>query len=369
MATEILKKQTIVGTDAQYEANRNSYEEGTVFESTSLLGESDIDPTYTNKFVERKVSTTGLYAYCFDQTGITKTRYISEGFPAYSLVERDENGRVRTADPVGQNDAVTKGYTEANFVSKIKDNTTGNYILYSEFGGGNEFTLKVNPADGMNQFNGPEFIPKYGQSCQLYALTDGGEFPTSDEKACLTNRQYVDDNFVPTQKTTNGVYLYAFDSTGNIRQSADTGPHAYTVARRTANGTLQVGDPVGQNDAVNKSYADNRFRYTHLIEIKFNPAPEPYVSYVVIGTITYTSNSSTPLTSIDQLPVDVALPIHGKYQEDPTHFYETYTATRKTTSTGSSYLDITYLHYSDSEGIAADSVGEFVPTSFTDTVV
>lgn len=46
MATEILKKQTIVGTDAQYEANRNSYEEGTVFESTSLLGEGDIDPAY-----------------------------------------------------------------------------------------------------------------------------------------------------------------------------------------------------------------------------------------------------------------------------------------------------------------------------------
>ena len=107
MATEILKKQTIVGTDAQYEANRNSYGEGTVFESTSLLGENDIDPAYTNKFVERKVSTTGLYAYCFDTTGITKTRYISEGFPAYSLVERDVSGHVRTADPEGQNDAVT----------------------------------------------------------------------------------------------------------------------------------------------------------------------------------------------------------------------------------------------------------------------
>ena len=46
MATEILKKQTIVGTDAQYEAHKDSYEEGTVFESTSLLGEGDIDPTY-----------------------------------------------------------------------------------------------------------------------------------------------------------------------------------------------------------------------------------------------------------------------------------------------------------------------------------
>lgn len=69
MATEILKKQTIVGTDAQYEANRNSYEEGTVFESTSLLGENDIDPTYTNKFVAKRTTADGVYLYAYDSTG------------------------------------------------------------------------------------------------------------------------------------------------------------------------------------------------------------------------------------------------------------------------------------------------------------
>ena len=223
MATEILKKQTIVGTDAQYEANRSTYGEGTVFESTSLLGESDIDPTYTNKFVERKVSESGLYAYCFDTTGITKTRYISEGFPAYSLVERDEKGRVRTADPEGQNDAVTK------------------------------------------------------------------------------------------------------------------------------------------------SYADNRFRYTHFIEVEFNPAPEPYVSYVLIGTIIYTSNSATPITSIDQLPLNVALPIHGMMYTDAEN--KIYTATRKTKSTGTSYLDITYLYYSDNTGVTKATQSDIIPTKVTDTVL
>ena len=286
MATEILKKQTIVGTDAQYEANRNSYGEGTVFESTSLLGENDIDPTYTNKFVERKVSQSGLYAYCFDTTGITKTRYISEGFPAYSLVERDENGRVRTADPVGQNDAVTK--------------------------------------------------------------------------------KYVDDNFVPKRTTTGGVYLYAYDSTGNISQSADTGANAYTVARRDAGGVLKVGDPEGQDDAVNKAYADSRFRYTHFIEVKYNAAPEPYEAYVLNGIITYVCEISTPLTSIDDLPLDVTLPIHGKmYLES---IEETYTATRKTRSDGSTYLYVTYLMYTDSSGIAT-GYQNFEPTSFTDTVL
>lgn len=222
MATEILKKQTIVGTDAQYEANRNSYGEGTVFESTSLLGENDIDPAYTSKFV-------------------------------------------------------------------------------------------------------------------------------------------------PTRKVTSGLYLYAFDSTGNISQSADTGKGAYTVARRSAGGTLSVGDPTSQYHAVNKAYADTRFRYTHLIEVKFNPAPEPYVSYVLIGIITYVSNSATPLTSIDQLPLDVALPIHGKLNID--NFHDTYTATRKTRKDGTSYLSITYMYYSDSDGIGTGTQGDIVPTSFTDTVV
>lgn len=221
MATEILKKQTIVGTDAQYEANRSTYGEGTVFESTSLLGESDIDPTYTNKFVQKRT-------------------------------------------------------------------------------------------------------------------------------------------------TTGGVYLYAYDSTGDIYQSADTGATGYTVARRGPNGRLVVGDPEGQNDAVTKSYVDNKFRYTHFIEVKYNAAPEPYEAYVLNGIITYVSESSTPLTSIDDLPLDVTLPIHGKmYLES---LEETYTATRKTRSDGSTYLYVTYLMYTDSSGIAT-GYQNFEPTSFTDTVV
>lgn len=114
---------------------------------------------------------------------------------------------------------------------------------------------------------------------------------------------------------------------------------------------------------------DNKFRYTHFIEVEFNPAPEPYVSYVLIGTITYVCEISTALTSIDDLPLDVALPIHGMYAEDNTHLYETYTATRKTRSDGTSYLEITYLYYDNSNGLTKGTPGEIVPTTFTDTVL
>lgn len=221
MATEILKKQTIVGTDAQYEANRNSYEEGTVFESTSLLGETDIDPTYTNKFV-KKITSNSYLAYITGPSGDSSMPVYYSSAQPWSIVERDGSGCVRTADPEGQ------------------------------------------------------------------------------------------------------------------------------------------------NDAVNKSYADNRFRYTHFIEVKYNAAPEPYEAYVLNGIITYVSESSTPLTSIDDLPLDVTLPIHGKmYLES---LEETYTATRKTRSDGSTYLYVTYLMYTDSSGIAT-GYQNFEPTSFTDTVV
>ena len=181
--------------------------------------------------------------------------------------------------------------------------------------------------------------------------------------------QDVDDGFV--KKITSGSYL-AYTTGPNGDSSMPifySSAQPWSIVERDGSGHVRTADPVGQNDAVNKAYADNRFRYTHFIEVEFNPAPEPYVSYVVIGTIIYTSNSATPLTSINDLPVDVALPIHGKYAEDSTHLYETYTATRKTRSNGTSYLDITYLYYDNSTGVTKGTPGEIVPTSFTDTVV
>ena len=181
--------------------------------------------------------------------------------------------------------------------------------------------------------------------------------------------QDVDDNFVKKITGMAGTRAYIFTPSGDGQMVVTADLVNSSIVARDKNGTLKVSDPEGQNDAVNKAYADARFRYTHLIEVKFNPAPEPYVSYVLIGTIIYASEIPTPLTSIDDLPLDVALPIHGKVQLSPSEFYETYTATRKTWSTGSSYLEVTYMYYSDSEGIATGTPGDIVPTSFTDTVV
>lgn len=111
MATEILKKQTIVGTDAQYEANRNSYGEGTVFESTSLLGENDIDPAYTNKFVPTRKVTSGLYLYAYDKTGnISQTA--DTGISPYTVARRGPGGTLSVGTPTSDTHATPKSYVD-----------------------------------------------------------------------------------------------------------------------------------------------------------------------------------------------------------------------------------------------------------------
>ena len=112
MATEILKKQTIVGTDAQYEANRNSYGEGTVFESTSLLGEGDIDPTYTNKFVQKKTTTDRYnYVYGYNSTGEVTIRATSESTPL-TIPRRNDKGNISVGTPQYEWHATPQNYVD-----------------------------------------------------------------------------------------------------------------------------------------------------------------------------------------------------------------------------------------------------------------
>ena len=126
---------------------------------------------------------------------------------------------------------------------------------------------------------------------------------------------------------------------------------------RDGSGCVRTADPVGQNDAVTKSYADNRFRYTHFIEAQFIP----YDNVIVCkGIIIYVSNSATPLTSIDQLPLNVALPMHGLYMNN-----QIYTVT----STGNGSVDINTLSYSDASGISYGEPATMPLAIVSDTVL
>ena len=275
MATEILKKQTIVGTDAQYEANRNSYGEGTVFESTSLLGENDIDPTYTNKFVQKRTTTGGVYLYAYDSTGDI-SQSADTGANAYTVARRDAGGVLNVGDPTSQYHAV--------------------------------------------------------------------------------NKKYVDDGFVP--KTSRIGIVYCTDNKGNqARINYSENNAAWTIAQRDGSGHVRTADPEGQNDAVNKSYADTRFRYTHFIQVEFAPVPD-YIACK--GTIIYVSNSSTPITNINELPLNVTLYMNGLYADYPGVVYNA----KRISESG---VEVGLMQ--DSNGISSNETATMTFTIITDTVL
>ena len=250
--------------------------------------------------------------------------------------------------------------TDSKYVPKIK-NEQQNYKCYVErgFTDGSSQTMTLQATTG-----------DFSNSIIQRDSNGRAKIKTPVDRAEIANKGYVDGGFVAKRTGSDAtVYVYGYNNNGDVAVPTSFGVLSDSVVVRDSNGRTKVADPEGQNDAVNKAYVDNRFRYTHFIEVEFNPAPEPYVSYVLIGTITYVSEVSTALTSIDDLPLDVALPIHGKFAEDSTTMHETYTATRKTRSNGTSYLDITYLYYDDASGVAKGHPGEIVPTSFTDTVL
>lgn len=180
--------------------------------------------------------------------------------------------------------------------------------------------------------------------------------------------QDVDDGFVAKVTTGNRNQAYTVDTNNQqTMMGIDEGATAWALARRYTNGRLQVGDPEGQNDAVTKSYADNRFRYTHSIDIEFSP-----MEGIIIckGTITYVSNSPTPLTSWEQLPLDVELPAQGVFASDPSWF-PLYKATKRQTSSGSTYFEITTLQFDTNSYITVQGKGTQVGaplTKFVDTV-
>lgn len=401
MATEILKKQTIVGTDAQYEANRNSYGEGTVFESTSLLGENDIDPTYTNKFVQKRTTTGGVYLYAYDSTGDI-SQSADTGANAYTVARRDAGGVLNVGDPTSQYHAVNKKYVDDGFVPKTSrigivycTDNKGNQarINYSENNAA--WTIAQRDGSGHVRTADPEgqndatnkkyvddnFVPKTTTARRVYATDDAGnqkpvnytheisansmmirdgsgraKIQTPLVADQIANKRYVDDNFI--SKYINGGIVYANDTSGSqtgieYSETADKG----TIAIRDESGHVRTADPVGQNDAVNKAYVDSRFRYTHFIQVEFAPVPD-YIACK--GTIIYVSNSSTPITNINELPLNVTLYMNGLYADYPGVVYNA----KRISESG---VEVGLMQ--DSNGISSNETVTMTFTIITDTVL
>lgn len=92
--------------------------------------------------------------------------------------------------------------------------------------------------------------------------------PTGEDGRQCVNKQYADEHYLDKVTTGNRDRAYTVDSQN--RQDMMTisyNPDAWTLAKRYADGKLQVGTPVGINDATNKAYVDGLHHYTHIISL------------------------------------------------------------------------------------------------------
>lgn len=116
----------------------------------------------------------------------------------------------------------------------------------------------------------PNGFPMYTGDNKLQAATDDEQITNPDTDAVLVNKAYANQHYVAKHTTTvpNRTFVYAFDSTGEKQFNMRMEPDAITVPLRGAGGRLQVGTPVGVNDATTKAYVDGLHHYTHHIEIR-----------------------------------------------------------------------------------------------------
>lgn len=136
-------------------------------------------------------------------------------------------------------------YTDANYVAK----TTATNILYGTGNHGEAITnhYAFNPAS----FNMVQFD---NEGCLRTNDLTG-----TDERQCI-NKKYADEHYTPLLTSEDFAHPYFYTVYGNHAPALTVGTFTAdtnTVAIRGAGGRLQVGTPVGVNDATTKAYVDN----------------------------------------------------------------------------------------------------------------
>ena len=140
----------------------------------------------------------------------------------------------------------------------------------------------------------PYGIAEYTTDNKLMAMTDNEEISDPNTDTVLVNKAYANQHYVTKQTitTANRTFVYAYDSTGDkqfgMRMEAD----ANTIPFRGIGGRLQVGTPVGVNDATTKAYVDGLHHYTHIISLVGSNNNSIYITIAAKGY-------PNPITEID----------------------------------------------------------------------
>ena len=147
-------------------------------------------------------------------------------------------------------------FTDGKYVAKIGTGTQAGTILY-----GRRFT-------GDEQGFIVESIAHNGNSIVQRKSGGAVEVGTAVNDSDAMPKKQVEDGFVAKVTTTSGSNL-AYVARNNGTQgmfSITTAPDSGSIAQRKQNGgAVEVGTPVGVNDATTKAYVDGLHHYTHHI--------------------------------------------------------------------------------------------------------
>ena len=182
------------------------------------------------------------------------TRGMSVDPANHNIPNFDNQGRLLSNNPDGtaptetsDKYAVNVGYANAKYVAK----TTQTNIVYGTGNSGDaEYThFSYNPANwNITKFDGTGCLRTNN--------------PTGDDGRQCVNKQYADGHYAPLLTSDNPRYPYFYTVYGNNAPTltgGSLGKDSTTVAIRGEGGRLQVGTPVGVNDATTKQYVDDGF--------------------------------------------------------------------------------------------------------------
>ena len=197
----------------------------------------------TDDFVPKVTVTSGSnLAYVARKEGTQGTIPI-EAIPIEnSIVQRLAGGVVKVGTAVEYNDAMPKKQVEDGFVKKGTSNSACYCI---------DYTGSENMVNYSIYLDKPYTLAQRDVDSTLKVGTPVG---VSD----ATTKKYVDDGFVAKVTTGNVNQAYTVDTNNQQAMmwiTEDAG--AWALARRYTDGRLQVGTPVGVNDATTKAYVDN----------------------------------------------------------------------------------------------------------------
>lgn len=163
-----------------------------------------------------------------------------------SIVQRQQNGVIVVGTPTSDatDAAVNIEYANTNFVAKVSNKPNVAYTTNNN-GDANTTHISFNPTAW-------DLVTFDGTACLRTSDPTG-----ADERQCV-NKRYADNTYLKQVTKGGGMWAYIVD--GNDNQDVlgiNDGASAWSLARRGADGRLQVGTPTGISDATTKAYVDN----------------------------------------------------------------------------------------------------------------